>query len=59
MLKKIKMVVVAATVAASASSAFAATAHHRLMEGRYAATYAGDAATNQYTNREGLVDSAP
>jgi hypothetical protein len=48
MSKMIKMLVLAAALAACASSTFAATA-----------MYADAASTNQFTSREGLVDHAP
>jgi hypothetical protein len=54
MSKMIKTLVLAAALAASASSSFAATVYH---QGGLGAMYADAASTNQYTSREGLVEA--
>ena len=58
MSKMIKSLVIAAALAASASSTFAATVYP-LHQGGLGAMYADAASTNQYTSREGLVEGAP
>jgi hypothetical protein len=62
MSKAIKALAIATIIAGFASVAVAQSPPRYGYpggEGGLAATYAGDAATNQYTSRAGLVDEAP
>jgi hypothetical protein len=58
MSKAIKTLAIATIIVGFASMAVAQTYGYP-GEGSLAATYGGDAATNQYTSRAGLVDGAP
>jgi len=61
MSKAIKMLAIATIIVGFASVAVAQSPPGYGYPGEedLAATYAGDAATNQYTSRAGLVDGAP